>query len=146
MRYIPAGAKRDELLGLVRIGITFSQQQHAGRRPGFLHRYITGITKRIKPPATFERLLEELELEAARRNLGADGEAGTPIETVNRVWELVTYHHPKRGRLQVAFGTLRNYFTAAKKDNSRVPLNRESGRVSSFHAASGRRLSIGKTS
>ncbi|OFZ85788.1 MAG: hypothetical protein A2V78_02490 [Betaproteobacteria bacterium RBG_16_64_18] len=114
--YIPAGPKRDELLGLVRIGIKFQQQQHTGRRPGFLHRYIASITGRIKPPVTFERLLEELELEAARRNLAADDEPLPPVETVNRVWELVTYHHPKRGPLQVAFGTLRNYFTATKKD------------------------------
>ena len=31
--YMPAGPKRDELLGLVRIGIKFKQQQHFPLRP-----------------------------------------------------------------------------------------------------------------
>ena len=116
MQYVPAGPQRDEILELVRIGTKFRQQQHAGRRPGYLHRYIASLVERLdKSSVTFECLLEELEMEAARRNLGADDAALTPVEIVNRVWELMTYHHPKRGRLQVAFGTLRNHFTAAKK-------------------------------
>lgn len=115
-KHLPPGDARDEIMVALRLGVKFRRQQHAGRRPGFLHRYIASLAARIKPPVTFERLLEELELEAARRNLDADGEALPPVEIVNRVWELATYHHPKRGRLQVAFGSLRNYLTAAKKE------------------------------
>lgn len=112
-RYVPAGQVREELLALIRIGVIFGRQQQVGRRPGFLHHFIAGIVERIGSPATFERLLAVLELEATHRNL--DGEFGHPVEIVNRVWELVTYHHPQRGRLQVTFGTLRNILTAVKK-------------------------------
>lgn len=130
MRYIPSGPRRDELLGLVRIGITFKNQQ-TGRRPGFLHRYIVGIVGRMAQPVTFDGLLAELELEAVRR----ESDEGVPIERVSRSFLLITYHHPRKGRLQVAFGTLRNIFTQAKKDNSRLPLNRESRSVVSRHTA-----------
>ena len=111
-QHLPPGPQCDEIMVTLRVGLKFQQQQH-GRRPGFLHRYIAGIVASTAAPATFDGLLEELELEATRR--ATDGEAA-PIETVNRVWELVTYHRPRRGRLQVAFGTLRNYFTAARKE------------------------------
>lgn len=113
-RYVPAGADRDRLLGLVRIGTRFAQQ-HTGRRPGFLHGYIVATLARMASPVTFEQLLDELETEAARRNLGANCKAGSPVESVNRVWEVVTYHDPKCGRQQVPFGTLRNKFTFAKR-------------------------------
>ena len=133
MRFIPEGPKRDELLGLVRIGIIFSQQQHAGRRPGFLHRYVAGIVARMAPPVTFERLIEALELAATRRNGGDE----TPIEHCSRAFELLTYHDPRKGRLQVTFGRLRNIFTEAKRENSRLPLSRESRLIESSHAARG---------
>jgi hypothetical protein len=99
----------------LRLGMKF-RQQHSGRRPGFLHHYIADLVARIESPATFKQLIDEIETAAARRNLAALGEALPPIETVNHVWGLVTYHHPRRGRLQVTFGTLRNYLTVAKKE------------------------------
>jgi hypothetical protein len=123
VRCIPAGLERDELLGLVRIGIKFAAQQHAGRRPGFLHRYVAGVVASMTAPVTFERLIVELELAAARRNGGGE----TPIEQCSRSFELLTYHDPGRGRLQVSFGRLRNIFTESKRENSRPPLSRESG-------------------
>lgn len=43
------------------------------------------------------------------------GEASGPIEKVERDWELVTYHDPKRGRLQVTFKTIRNQVVLCKK-------------------------------
>lgn len=115
VRYIPAGAKRDELLGLVRVGFKFQSQQRRGKRPGFLHHYIVGLVERMGTQVKFERLLEELTLEASRRNQEANGKALPPVETVSRGFELLTYHHPKHGERQVTFGTLRNYLTAAKK-------------------------------
>jgi hypothetical protein len=57
--------------------------------------------------------LYELELEAARRELA--GEKASPIEKVDRIWEVLTYHDPKKGRMQMPFGTLRNQLTQAKK-------------------------------
>jgi len=130
LRYIPAGPKRDELLGLVRVGIRFTEQQR-GRRPGFLHRYIVGIVGGIARPCTFDALLVALELEAMRR--AEDG--GVPTEHVSRAFELLTYHDPKKGRLQVTFGRLRNILTDAKRENSRLPLNRESTSIEFGHAA-----------
>lgn len=110
--YIPAGPKRDELLGLVRIGIKF-KQQHAGKRPGCLAHLVLDCARRGGPPYSFEQLLDELELEAARREL--DGEGASPVEKIDRVWQLATVHTPARGRVQVPFATLRNHLTYAKK-------------------------------
>jgi hypothetical protein len=129
---MPAGSARDELLGLVRIGVKFARQQHAGRRPGFLHRYVAAIVSSTAAP-TFERLIEALELAATRRNGGDEN----PIEHCSRSFSLLTYHDPRRGRLQVTFGRLRNIFTEAKREHSRLPLSRESGKVESAHAARG---------
>lgn len=112
VRLVPPGADRDELLVLVRLGVKF-QRHHIGRRPGYLHRYIVGIVANMPPPATFAGLLVQLDLAAARRAAG-DGR-NEPIERVSRTWEQLTYHDKQRGRQQVAFGTLRNYFTEAKK-------------------------------
>jgi len=131
VRHIPAGPARDELLGLVRVGIKFQEQQHVGRRPGFLHHYITGLVSGLEAPATFERLIVALELAAARRN----GASETPIEQCSRSFELLTYHDPKRGRQQVTFGRLRNIFTEAKRENSRLALSRESGSIECGQAA-----------
>ena len=111
LRFIPEGPERDELLGLVRIGVVFRNQQH-GRRPGFLTRYVRRVVGTINRP-TFAALLIELELEALRRDLR--GEDASPIERVNREWEMVTYHDPKRGRQQVSFKHIRNIATLRTK-------------------------------
>jgi hypothetical protein len=110
---MPAGPALDEILALVRIGLTFKSQQ-CGRRPGFLAKEIRCAALRIGEPVTFERILVELENAAVRRD--RDGEAASPFESVNRVWELVTYHHPRRGRIQVTFKTIRNKVTICKKN------------------------------
>lgn len=112
VRLVPPGPELDELLGLVREGIQF-KRQHVGRRPGFLHRYICGVVEGMAPPVTFAALLSELDIAAARR-AACDGR-GEPIERVSRTWEQLTYHDPKRGRQKIAFGTVMNYFTKAKK-------------------------------
>ena len=114
LRYVPAGPTRDELLELVRTGAKFLQQQHIGRRPGFLRRYVTNIVALLDSP-TFENLIDELELEAARRGFSETSKGRPPIEEVNRIWDLVKYHDPKRGEVQVTFGRLRNILTSAKK-------------------------------
>lgn len=109
---LPSSGEPGELIILARIGAAFKAQQR-GRRPGFLHQFLIDLVKRMPHPVTFEKLIEELELEAARRNL--HGEEGRPIESVNRIWELVTYHHPRKGEQQICFKTLRNKFTSCKK-------------------------------
>lgn len=112
--HLPAdGPERDEILGLVRLGLRFRAQQD-GRRPGFMRRYLIDLARKLEPPMTFERLLLQLAFEAQRRAfLGA---AESPIEKIDRAADLVTYHDPKHGRLQVTFKTLRNHWTAVKKN------------------------------
>ena len=101
---LPPGPERDELLGLVRIGAAF-RSQHRGRRPGFLRNYVAQLVPRLPRP-TFEGLLGELELAAMRRDLL--GVEASPIERVDREWQVVTYHDPRHGRRQVTFKTVRN--------------------------------------
>lgn len=111
MRAMPPGPERDQVLDLIRFAITF-KAQHAGRRPGFLAKEIARIVEKIGEPITFERVLEEIESAAVRRDRGDEG----AFEQVNRVWSLVTYHDPRRGRVQVTFATIRNKLTACKKN------------------------------
>ena len=111
VEYVPPGADRDRLLVIIRQGMPFAEQQRMGKRPEFLHRYVAGIVAGMERP-TFENLLYELALAATRRAAG-DGR-GEPIESVSRSFELLTYHHPIKGRQQVTFGRLRNILTAAK--------------------------------
>jgi hypothetical protein len=44
-------------------------------------------------------------------------------------WELVTYHHPKRGEVQTTFGNLRNILTKANEANSLAPAVDEGGLI-----------------
>ena len=67
---------------------------------------------------TFSNVLYELELAAIKRE--QEGEQASAIEKIDRIWGLVTWHHPKRGRLQMPFKTLRNKLTQAKKNKSMV--------------------------
>lgn len=113
MRYVPAGPRRDELLALVRIGIKFERQHHVGKRPGCLAQMVLDCARRAGPPFSFAQLLDQLELEAARREL--DGEQASPVERVDRIWELVTVHLPGQGRVQKPFKTLQNHLTDSKK-------------------------------
>lgn len=108
---LPPSPEREELLTLVRLGLSFQKQQ-VGRRPGPLKTYLLKLIQTIKGPITFDRLLTELELEALRRDM--HGTAASPIEQVNRVWTLVTYHHPSQGPQQLTFKTLRNKLTWCK--------------------------------
>jgi hypothetical protein len=109
---LPEGPERDELLELVRIGLTFRAQQ-VGRRPGPLARLVQTCAQRAGTPCTFDQLLEELEREAARRTL--QGEKASPVEKVDRIWQQAIIHLPKRGRAHIPFGTLRNHLTKARK-------------------------------
>lgn len=107
---------REELLLLVRLGVKI-RAQHNGKKPGFLACYLTDLAKRINGPLTFESLLLELRYQARVREV--QGENASPIESVNVSFELLTYHDPRRGRLQMPFGTLRNHLTTLKKDAGR---------------------------
>lgn len=110
VRYVPEGADRDELLGLVRIGLKFDK--HEGKKPGALSKLILQCARRAGIPYTFAKLLDELEKEAARRDLY--GVQVSTIEKVDRIFELVT-HHTKKGREQVTFKTIMNHLSNAKK-------------------------------
>ena len=107
---LPPSPEREELLGLVRLGLAF-QKQHVGRRPGALKQYLLQLVKKMDGAITFEKVLDELELEAVRRERGA---AVNPIEKIDRVWELVTFHHPQKGRQKLTFKTIKNNFTWCK--------------------------------
>jgi hypothetical protein len=109
---LPPSPERDQIIGLVRLGLSFQQQQSKGRRPGPLKTYLLRLVEKMDSPITFDRLLEELELEAVRRDM--NGISASPIEQVNRVWAIVIYHHPRNGRQQLTFKTLRNKLTWCK--------------------------------
>lgn len=110
--YIPVGHRRDELISVIRIGIKF-MSQHGGKKPSALSRLVLDCARRAGPPHSFDQLIAEMELSAARRELY--GERASSIEKIDRVWQLATIHLPKRGRVQVPFGTVRNHLTSAKK-------------------------------
>lgn len=109
---LPASPERDEVLSVVRLGLSFQQQQRIGKRPGFLKGYLLKLLPTIEGTVTFDRLLAELELEAARRDMY--GAEASPVEKVDRLWELVTLWHPKGGRQQLTFKTIRNKLSWCK--------------------------------
>lgn len=101
---LPAGYEREQLMELVTIGAAFRDQQR-GRRPGFLRRYVEATVSTLTE-RTFDALLVELELQAMRRNvLGAKS---SPIERVDRAFEIVTWHDPRHGERQTSFKRFRN--------------------------------------
>jgi hypothetical protein len=109
---LPPSPEREELLTLVRLGLSFQKQQRIGKRPGFLKDYLLKLLSTIEGPVTFDRLLQELELEAARRDMYGENES--PIEKVDRVWEIISYHHPRTGRQQLSFKSIRNKLSWCK--------------------------------
>jgi len=111
---LPPSPEREEVLALVRLGLSFQQQQNIGKKPGFLKNYLLKLIPTIEGPVTFDLLLHELGMEAARRDMY--GEEASPIEKVDRVWELVTYHHPRTGRQQLTFKSIRNKLSWCKKE------------------------------
>ena len=113
MRYVPSGPKRDELMQLICIGAKFKRQQAAGKRPGHLSHIVLECANHIGHRCSFEQLLNQLEIMATRREVHGDKES--PVEKVNKEWEIVTIHFPKRGRVHVPFKTLRNHLTNSKK-------------------------------
>lgn len=111
----PDGPARDDLLGLVRLGLKFKAQQQ-GKRAGFLHTYLESLVSKMLPPVSFDELLAELSFQAARRQtLGVDA---SPIEKVDKTWEVLTWHDPRKGREQTPFGTIRNHLTKIRKTHT----------------------------
>lgn len=110
VRYVPAGPDRERLLPLVRLGVRFSMRRPRG--PGFLQAYVDAIVPQLGR-ASFEALLLELELHAMKR--ARWGAAASPIERVDRTAARLTLHDPRRGRVDIAFSTLRNCLTGAKQ-------------------------------
>ncbi len=123
-RLLPPGRELDELVTVIRLGLKFRAQQR-GRRPGYLHEYIQAVVARLAVPCTFASLIDELERDAARRALY--GVKVSPVESVNRPWELVTIHEPRRGARKVPFKTIRNALTKCKKNSPPFPGSRYSG-------------------
>jgi len=110
--HCPPGPERDEALGLLRMAAPFREQQ-SGKKPEFLARYVERLVDQMDEPRTFARLLAELEFQAVRRaTLGANA---SPVEKVDRGFELLTYWDPKRGRRQTGFGNLKKKLTGAKR-------------------------------
>lgn len=109
---LPEGPERDELLGLVRLGVKM-KRQHVGKRPEYLQKYLQGLIDKEGSKPTFEELLIILESEAYRRE--AHGVHASPIEKVERGWaQQVTYHHPKKGEQKVTFETMRSKLSRCK--------------------------------
>lgn len=117
--YVPPGPGREELARLVEMGRKFRGQQ-VGRRRGFLAKYLQGVHDAGRGGMTFDDFLDALDdASHLRARLGA--KAG-PVEKVDRVWCLMTYHAPGGQRVQVTFKTLQNHFTACRKiSKSRAP-------------------------
>lgn len=111
-QHLPPGPERDECLGLIRAGVTFTAQQN-GRKPGFLHCFLLALAGRLEGDLSFNGLLLELRVEARKRELL--GEETSPVEKVDEAFEVLTYHEPRRGRIQMPFGTLRNKWTEVRK-------------------------------
>lgn len=109
-QYLPEGPERDQALGLIRIGLKFQAQQ-CGRRPDALTNYLASLVRELPKPVGFNALLEKLEAESARHDFVA-GEC--VCVGINRVFSTSTFFHPKRGEVEIHFGTLRNKFTQAK--------------------------------
>lgn len=110
--YLPPGPEREEVLGLIRIGVKFAAQ-HNGRKHGFLHGFLLDLARGMGGELSFERLLLRLRHEALKRDLL--GDEASPMEKVDDGFELLTYHDPRRGRVQMPFGTLRNRWTDVRK-------------------------------
>lgn len=110
--HLPDGPERDEILGLLRLGVAFNKQ-HSGKKPGALSRLVLDCARRGGPPYSFAQLLYELQYEAASRQ--QHGERASPVEKLDRAFQLVTIHLPKQGRRQIDFRIIRNHLTKAKK-------------------------------
>lgn len=109
---LPDGPERDELLGFARLGVHM-KRQHVGKREGVIPKLVLKCMKRAGPPYSFEQLKYQLDVEASNRN--KSGERASPVEMVNRTWETVTFHLPKRGEVKITFKTLQGYLTRARK-------------------------------
>ncbi len=95
---------------LIALAMKFKAQQK-GKRPEFIQRYVNQKVSQMKDPS-FSELLYQLELDAIKRD--REGERASPIEKIDRVWEVLTYHDKKR-RIQICFSTLKNKFYRTKK-------------------------------
>lgn len=116
---LPDDDERAALLELLRIGSAF-KAQHRGRKPGYLRRYIDRLVDELEAPS-FEGLLQELEYRAVMRSL--QGEQSSPIEKVDRSFEVITWHDPHHGCRQTTFKRIANIAQLRRK--SREPVTRE---------------------
>ncbi len=109
--HLPSGPQRDEIIDLLRTGVAI-QAQWIGRRPGPLARLVRRLAGEY-PDMSFDQLLNLLHIESMKRE--HLGESASCVESVNRSWELVTYHDDTKARVQVGFAHVRNLLSAARK-------------------------------
>jgi hypothetical protein len=103
-----------ELLGLIRVGLKFSNQWR-GRKRGPLFYYMVEVVSKLtaqQQPVNFENLIAMLKIDARRCDLL--GEAASPVSRINEEFESVVFHF--NGEKIIAYGTLRNILTKIKKD------------------------------
>jgi hypothetical protein len=109
-RYVSADTDDGaELYGLLRTAMKFIEQQGKGRGEGFFKKFVIKVCKRL-PELTFEKLIQELELEAVRRQRGSV----TPISRVDRTRGGRAWFYHRGEEDFRRFKTLRNYMTDAK--------------------------------
>lgn len=110
--HLPAGPQSDEIIDLLRTGVAI-QAQWIGRRPGPLARLVRRLAGEHKG-MSFEQLLTWLHVESQKRE--HLGESASCVESVNRAWQLVTYHNDAKIRVQVGFAHVGNLLSAARKE------------------------------
>lgn len=107
---LPASEDLNAALHIVRLCVKFQAQMN-GRKPDAITRYLASLVRGLPKPVSFNALLEKLEAETAKHDVVA---GACVCSEINRVHQLAAFFHPKRGTIDVPFGTLRNKFTKAK--------------------------------
>lgn len=127
-QYLPPGPARDELLGLVRLGLKFRQRHGTGKKPGPIARLVLECARRAGEPHTFDAVLVELSLAARRRAFL--GDRSMIVLDVSREDEFVTVDVPGRAPRDIPFATIRNHLTQAKKRlRAEIPAKRQTGKT-----------------
>lgn len=106
---VPPGPERDELLGLVRLAVSFSKP----RGPSQFQKYLNALVAGLPQPMTFDRFVIELALEETRRHMY--GRKDIPVIKVDRFFKIVVYEGRDGRPKEIEFSALRNRFTKARK-------------------------------
>ena len=107
LRHVPPGSARDELVSVIRVGSAFVRQQCGGKH-GPLTAFVSEVTdalRKANKTPSFENLLDALDTLQVRHD--------RRVEEVDRIGQFAILYLP--GRREVAFKTLRNALTKARK-------------------------------